>query len=309
MATNLLSINDLTPDQLAHMLDVGDAYQNGTVGGRPLADKSVAMLFEKPSLRTRVTFEVAIHDLGGHPVYLGRDEVGLDSRESVEDVAQALERWVSIIVARVFHHSTLERLANETSIPVVNALSDLEHPCQALADLMTIRQRMVRHGHSDLSTVTVAYVGDANNCALSLALGCAALSAQFRIAAPDGFGFTPGALAAVNARYHEGMRVQVAASPAEAVDGVDAVYTDVWTSMGQENESAARRKAFAGFQVDQALLDRARPAALLMHPMPAHYGEEVPAGMLNHPQSVAFDQAENRLHVQKAALRFLVTGE
>lgn len=305
MTLHLLSINDLTNEQVAHLLEVGDAYSRGAVEGRPLAGKSVAMLFEKPSLRTKVSFDVATHELGGHPIYLGRDEVGLDTREPAEDVARVLGGWVAVIVARVFKHSSLERLAGNAPVPVVNALSEVEHPCQALADLLTIRQRL-----GTLAGVTVAFVGDANNCALSLALGCAAAGAQFRIASPSGYGFTPRALAAVNRRYQgSSMKVQAGAVPREVVAGADVVYTDVWTSMGEEAEAAARRQAFAGFQVDEKLLAQAGPKTVLMHPMPAHYGEEVPPGLLLHPRSAAFQQADNRLHTQKAVLRFLVTGE
>ena len=302
MTIHLLSINDLSDEQVAHLLEMGVAYSRGAAGERPLTGKSVAMLFEKPSLRTRVSFDVAIYELGGHPVYLGREEVGLDTREPVEDVARVLSRWAAIIVARVFHHSTLERLAANASIPVVNALSDLEHPCQALADLLTIRQRL-----GTLANVTVAFIGDANNCALSLGLGCAAAGAQFRIAAPNGYGFVPEALTAINRRYQgSGMKVQGGTTPAEVIAGADVVYTDVWTSMGQEGEAPARRQAFDGFQVDENLLSQAGANAILMHPMPAHYGEEVPPGMLLHPRSAAFDQAENRLHAQKAVLQLLV---
>ena len=305
MTAHLLSINDLTNEQVARLLDAGDAYSRRAVEGRPLAGKSVAMLFEKPSLRTRVSFDVATYELGGHPVYLGPDEVGLDTREPAEDVARVLEGWVAVIVARVFKHSSLERLAGHASVPVINALSDVEHPCQALADLLTIRQRV-----GTLAGVTVAFVGDANNCALSLALGCAAVGAQFRIASPSGYGFTAQALAAVNQRYQgSGMKVQAGAVPHEVVTGADIVYTDVWTSMGQDAQAVARRQAFAGFQVNEKLLDQAGPKTVLMHPMPAHYGEEVPPGLLAHPRSAAFQQADNRLHTQKAVLRLLVTGE
>ena len=305
MANDLLSLNDLTDQQVAHLVEVGDTYCHGSVDGAPLAGKSVAMLFEKPSLRTKVSFDVAVHELGGHPLYLSRDEVGLDTREPAEDVARVLERWVAVIVARVFHHATLERLASHATVPVVNALSDVEHPCQALADLLTIHQRL-----GGLAGATVAVIGDANNCALSLALGCAAVGAHFRIATPKAFGFSAEALQAIEGRgRRDGSTIHMATTPAEAVDGADVVYTDVWTSMGQEAEAAERLRAFDGFQVDERLLALARPGAILMHPMPAHYGEEVAPGMLRHPQSVAFDQAANRLHVQKAVLRFLVAGE
>ncbi len=301
MASHFLSINDLSDAELLGVLDSADAYRRGKQQGQPLSGKTVAMLFEKPSLRTKVSFAVAAHELGGHPVFLSQAEVGLDTREAVEDVAHVLERWAALIVARVNDHRTLERLAGASSIPVINGLSDVEHPCQALADLLTVRQHL-----GGLEGVQVAYVGDANNCALSLALGCAATGASFVIASPEGYGFDGQTIERIDARGHAwGRVVRTTTDLGEAVDGADVVYTDVWTSMGQEAEAKERRKAFAGFQVNDAVLRQAKPGALMMHPMPAHYGEEVPEGMLDQPQSVAFDQAENRLHAQKALLGFL----
>ncbi len=305
MTSHFLSMNDLSDAELHGVLDAAEAFRTGAFrtgvdGARPLAGKTVAMLFEKPSLRTKVSFDVAAYELGGHAVFLSGEEVGLDVREPAEDIARVLSRWAAIIVARVSDHRTLERLAAASTVPVVNALSDVEHPAQAVADLLTVRQR-----HGRLEGVQVAYVGDANNCALSLALGCAATGAGFAIASPEGYGFDPALIRAIEAR---GGTVRTTAEPKEAVEGADVVYTDVWTSMGQEAEAKERREAFDGFQVDEALLGRANPGAILMHPMPAHYGEEVPAGMLEHPQSAAFDQAENRLHAQKALLRLLAGG-
>ena len=310
MTSHFLSMNDLSDAELRGVLDAADAFRTGAFpagadSAKPLAGKTVAMLFEKPSLRTKVSFDVAVYELGGHAVFLSREEVGLDSREPAEDVARVLSRWVAVIVARVFDHRTLERLAAASSVPVVNGLSDVEHPAQALADLLTVRQH-----HGRLEGVRVAYVGDANNCALSLALGCAATGASFAIASPEGYGFDPERIKAIQERGAgaRGGTLRTTAEPRDAVEGADVVYTDVWTSMGQEDETKARREAFDGFVVDEALLAHANPGAILMHPMPAHYGDEVPAGMLEHPQSAAFDQAENRLHAQKALLRLLVGG-
>ena len=300
MTSHFLSMNDLSDAELRGVLDAADAFRAGGDSAKPLAGKTVAMLFEKPSLRTKVSFDVAVYELGGHSVFLSQEEVGLDAREPAEDVARVLSRWVAIIVARVFDHRMLERLAAASSVPVVNGLSDVEHPAQALADLLTVRQH-----HGRLDGVHVAYVGDANNCALSLALGCAATGASFAIASPEGYGFDPARVKAIEAR---GGKLRTTVEPRDAVEGADVVYTDVWTSMGQEAETKARREAFDGFVVDEALLARANPGAILMHPMPAHYGDEVPAGMLEHPQSAAFDQAENRLHAQKALLRLLAGG-
>lgn len=310
MTSHFLSMNDLSDAELRGVLDAADAFRTGAFpagadSAKPLAGKTVAMLFEKPSLRTKVSFDVAVYELGGHAVFLSREEVGLDSREPAEDVARVLSRWVAVIVARVFDHRTLERLAAASSVPVVNGLSDVEHPAQALADLLTVRQH-----HGRLEGVRVAYVGDANNCALSLALGCAATGASFAIASPEGYGFDPERIKAIEERGAgaRGGTLRTTVEPRDAVEGADVVYTDVWTSMGQEDETKARREAFDGFVVDEALLAHASPGAILMHPMPAHYGDEVPAGMLEHPQSAAFDQAENRLHAQKALLRLLAGG-
>ncbi|MEE8517681.1 MAG: ornithine carbamoyltransferase [Dehalococcoidia bacterium] len=301
MTSDFLSINDVTNEELTDLITAADAYGRRSADGTPLAGKNVAMLFEKPSLRTKVSFDIAVYELGGHAIFLGKDEVDLDSREQVEDVARVLERWASVIVARVNSHGTLTRLAEHSSVPVVNALSDVEHPCQAVADLLTIQQHLGR-----LDGIKVAYVGDANNCALSLGLGCAATGGRFAIASPRGYAFDDESLGLIAAR---GVAPEAGMDPALAVAGADVIYTDAWTSMGQEAEAAERRTAFQGFQVDAALLAKANPGALLMHPMPVHYGEELPAGMLDHPQAVAFDQAENRLHAQKAVLRLLITGE
>jgi ornithine carbamoyltransferase len=301
MPADLLSINDLTSEEIRTLLDWADAYRERRDEGKPLAGQSVALLFEKPSLRTKLSFDVGIHELGGHAVYLSGDEIGLDVREPVEDIAAVVERWVVAIVARVNKHSALQRMAERASIPVINALSDLEHPCQAMADIQTIRNKIGR-----LDGVKTAYIGDANNIALSLALACTATGGQFAIAAPPTYGFNDAAVAAITNR---GAAPILTNDPREAVADADVVYTDVWTSMGQEAETAARLKAFAGFQVNEDLLRHAKPHALVMHDMPVHYGEEMPPGMLDHPQSVAFDQAENRLHAQKAVLRLLTVGE
>jgi ornithine carbamoyltransferase len=301
MPQDFLSINDLTSGEIATLLDWSDAYRAGESSGRPLEGRSVAMLFEKPSLRTKVSFDVGVHELGGHAIYLGKGEVDMDSREPVEDVASVLEQWVALIVARVNSHESLVRLAARASVPVVNALSDVEHPCQALADMQTVRSKL-----SHLDGIKIAYVGDANNCALSLGLACAATGGRFAIASPEGYAFKGGELALIAARGEAPVATE---DPREAVDGADVIYTDAWTSMGQEAESVQRKSDFQGFQVNEELLAGANPGALVMHPMPVHYGEEMPTGMLDHPQSVAYLQAGNRLHAQKAVLRLLAAGE
>ena len=302
MASDFLSIDDVSSDELRWLLDKGDAYSRKTDTARPLDGMTVPMIFEKPSLRTKVSFDVAVYELGGRAVYLGGEEVGLDTREPAEDVARVLERWASAIVGRVMSHRTLERFADAVSVPVVNALSDAEHPCQAVADLLTVRQHKGR-----VDGLRIAYVGDANNCAFSLGLGAVALGAQFAIASPPGYEFSAGQLDRLRSRSG-GVGVAAGDNPADAVYGADVVYTDVWTSMGQEEEAAIRREAFRGFQVDEELVSVANHHALIMHPMPVHYGEEMAQGMLDHPQSVAYDQANNRLHAQKAILRLLIAG-
>jgi len=301
MPADFLSINDISTAEILTLLDWADAYRNRQDESKPLAGQSVAMLFEKPSLRTKLSFDIGIHELGGHAVYLAGEEIGLDVRETVEDMASVVERWVVAIVARVNKHTALQRMAARASIPVINGLSDVEHPCQAMADVQTIRSKL---GHLD--GVKTAFIGDANNIALSLALACTATGGQFAIAAPPAYGFDDTAVASIARR---GAAPTLTNDPHEAVADADVVYTDVWTSMGQEAETAARLKAFEGFQVNDDLLRHAKPNALVMHDMPVHYGEEMPPGMLDHPQSVAFDQAENRLHAQKAVLRLLVVGE
>ncbi|CAI8040211.1 Ornithine carbamoyltransferase, partial [Geodia barretti] len=279
---------------------IEDAAQGKSLRGRsPLAGKSVALLFEKPSLRTKVSFQVAVEQLGGYSLYMGGEEVGLGVREPVSDVARVLSGYVDCIVARVFRHEDLQELATYASVPVINALSDWEHPCQAMADLLTI------HEHKGgLDGRTLAYIGDGNNVARSLCLALPAVGMNFNCASPVGYDLDEGSVAAATGRGIGAVRTM--RSPVEAVADADIVYTDVWASMGQEAEAEQRRLEFAGYTVDPALMAQARPGALFMHDMPAHYGEEVPPGMLEHPQSVAYPQAHNRLHAQKAVLEFLL---
>jgi len=260
--------------------------------------RSVALLFEKPSLRTRVSFDLAVAQLGGHCLYLSPQEVGLGQREPVPDVARVLSRYVDCIVARVFSHDTLVQLAQSATVSVINALSDLEHPCQALADFLTIRERKGR-----LKGVRLAYVGDGNNVARSLALLSAMLGVDFSIASPSGYQLDAAAeSSARRLAATSGSSVTLTGDPFQAVKDADVVYTDTWTSMGQEKEAAIRRVAFADFQVNAALMSHARPDAVFMHCLPAHHGEEVTSDILNGESSAVFDQAENRLHVQKAVL-------
>ena len=300
---NLLSIADLSPQQVQEVLHRAAAFKQSTASDA-LAGRSVALLFEMPSLRTRVSFDLAVHQLGGHPLYLGPDEVQLGKREPVADVARVLERYVDAIVARTFAHATLVELAASASVPVINALSDTEHPCQALGDLLTIQEHTGR-----LQGLTIAFIGDGNNVAASLALAAASVGASFATASPRGYGLPPTVLATAQTRaaQHQAAVRQVA-TPQEAVQGADVIYTDVWVSMGQQDQAQQRRKAFQGYQVGPALMKLAQAQALFMHPLPAHNGEEIAEGMLEHPQSVVFDQAENRLHAQKAVLELLAPG-
>jgi len=264
--------------------------------------RSVALLFEKPSLRTRVSFDLAVTQLGGHCLYLSPQEVGLGQREPVADVARVLSRYVDCIVARVFSHETLMSLAHWATVSVINALSDQEHPCQALADFLTIREQKGRLAH-----VRLAFVGDGNNVARSLALLSGMMGVDFAIASPDGFALDEDTLRkARELAASNGCVVQATSDPIEAVRGADVVYTDTWTSMGQEKEAPMRREAFAAFQVNDSLLAHAKRDVIFMHCLPAHHGEEVTSDVLNGPSSVVFDQAENRLHVQKAVLARLL---
>jgi len=309
---DLLSIADLSPDELSNLLDTARALKEGlrpapsrqAQGERLLAGKTLALLFEKPSLRTRVSFDVGMRQLGGDCIYVSPAEVGLGSREPVADVARVLSRYVDCIAARTFAQETVEELARWSEAPVINALSESEHPCQALADLLTIQEKAGR-----LEGVRVAYIGDGNNVARSLCLGAAMSGMEFRIASPEGHELDAETVSrAGELARASGGGVELLREPADAVRGADVVYTDVWASMGQEEEASARRKAFARYQVDAELMSLAKREAIFMHDLPAHRGEEVSAEVIEGAQSVVFDQAENRLHAQKGVLA-LILGE
>ncbi len=263
----------------------------------PLAGRHVALLFEKPSLRTKMSFEVGVAALGGRVTYLGPTEVGIGKRESAADVGRNLSRWVDAIVVRTFAHAALVELADASSVPVVNALTDREHPCQALADVLTLRQHL-----GTLRGRSLAFVGDGNNVAHSLLLTAALAGLDVRVATPPGYEPDAGIVAQAEALAQEtGGRIGVGNDPVAAVSGADAVYTDVWTSMGAEAETEERQARFGAYQVNAALLDHA-PGALVMHCLPAHRGEEITSEVLDGPHSVVLDQAENRLYVQQAVL-------
>jgi ornithine carbamoyltransferase len=303
MKKDLLSIADLGVEDIRLLIsDAIDMKAQGWVS--TLNGKTLAIMFQKPSLRTRVSFELAMRQLGGQTVYLSPAEVGLGERESAADVARVLSRYVDAIAARTFSHQTVEALASYASVPVINALSDREHPCQALADLLTVCEKK-----GDLSGLTLAYVGDGNNVARSLMLAAALSGMNFRIATPPAYAVDDETFnLAQNTALGTGAEIFCTEDPRQAVTDADIVYTDVWTSMGQEAEAEARRQAFSGYQVDAELLSLAREDAILMHPLPAHHGEEVAEGILDSPASVVFDQAENRLHLQKALLAVMLGG-
>jgi ornithine carbamoyltransferase len=294
---DLLSIADLSPADIEKIIASALKMKHGKAP-QSLSGKTLVLLFEKPSLRTRVSFEVAIHQLGGFPLYLSPDEVGLGKREPVADVARVLSRYVKGIIARTFAHETLRILARYATVTVINALSDMEHPCQALADIMTIKEKKGK-----LKGLTLAFIGDGNNVANSLFLAAAQVGINFCIASPPGYAVKDEILhIAKGLASHSGSQIALTDKPEQAVKDADVVYTDVWTSMGQEVESAIRGKAFAQYQVDTRLLSLAKKDVIFMHPLPAHHGEEVAVGILEDPRSVVFDQSENRLHLQKALL-------
>jgi len=291
---HLLEIDDLTAGELDAVLRLAEAASPPEV----LRAKGMALLFEKPSTRTRNSMEMAVVQLGGHPVTIRDEEVGLGTRETPEDVARTLACYHAAIGARVFDHEKLERMASLDVVPIVNMLSDDAHPLQALADLLTIRQ----HFGSEQGR-SVAYVGDANNVARSLALAAGMMGMQVRVASPPGYEFSPADKARLAA---SGVEPVLLVDPAEAVAGVDVIYTDVWASMGQEEEAEARREAFAGYTVDVALLGQASPGAVVLHCLPAHRGEEVSAEVVDGPSSLVWAQAANRMHAARGALAWLL---
>ena len=300
---DFLSISSLTCNEVDLIVQNAKLIKNQG-SQKLLTGKIIAMIFEKPSLRTRLSFEVGILDMGGESVYLGKDDVGLGVREPESDIAGVLDRWVDGIVARVYSHRSLEILSRKTSIPVINALSDIEHPCQAMGDLLTILEHK-----KNFEGLKVAFIGDGNNVASSLALACTSVSADFVLSSPRDYKVAQTIWTEAERRaLRNNSSIDWIENPSEAVQCADVVYTDVWISMGQDSERAERLRAFEGYQVDRKLLDLAKPDAIFMHDMPAHRGEEISDGMLEDDRSVVFDQAENRLHAQKAILAKLFSG-
>jgi len=296
---NLISISDLTREDIYRLLDSAEAFRAGRgKGSRLLEGKSLAMIFEKPSTRTRVSLEVACEELGGHPLSLSSAELQLGRGETIADTARVLSRYVHGITARVYSHSTVEQLAKHASVPVINALSDWEHPLQILADLMTMRQRFGR-----LEGLVMAWVGDGNNVCNSLLLASAIMGMQMSVASPQGYEPDPRIL---ERAQRLGGKPRLVVEPKEAAAGADVVITDTWISMGDEGEEAERLRVFGRYQVNRELMRLAKERAIAMHCLPAHRGQEITDEVMDGPQSAVFDEAENRLHASKAVLAWLL---
>ncbi|MFQ5863033.1 MAG: ornithine carbamoyltransferase [Candidatus Brocadiales bacterium] len=300
---HLITVADLSLDDIEKVFSMTRELKSSRAGeevAKPLEGRTLALVFEKSSLRTRVSFEVAMRQLGGDAIYLSRQDVDLGHRESVRDVATTLSRYVNAIALRTFSHETVIEMAKNSTVPVINALSNYYHPCQALTDLYTIMEK-----RGTLNGMKVSFVGDGNNVARSLALLCARLGITFSIASPKGYELDKAFLDEVKTLV-KGNSPTISNNPREAVKGADVIYTDTWVSMGQEAEAEKRRRDFQGYCVDAALVARAKKGTLVMHCMPAHRGEEITSEVLDGPNSIVYDQAENRLHVQKAILKLLL---
>lgn len=277
---------------------------SGTPPYQPVAGKTVAMIFNKPSLRTRVSFEIGIHELGGYAINLEGKSIGINSREAVEDIAQLLSRYNDAIVARLHEHSVIEALAEHASIPVINALTDLSHPCQILADAFTLYEKGLWH-----EKIKVVFIGDGNNVANSWIELAGILPFHFVLACPGEPGHMPDEQILENARKNAASTIEIVHDPIEAAHDADVLYTDVWTSMGQEDETQKRLETFRKFQINRELVGAAKPSVVVMHCMPAHRGQEITGEVMDGPQSIIMDEAENRLHVQKAVLVKLLNHE
>ena len=300
MPRHFLAIPDFTRAELDRLFDLAESMRAGAYTKTPLSGKSLAMIFLKSSTRTRVSFEVGTWQLGGHALFLSSRDVQIGRGEPIPDTARVLSRYVDGIMIRTFAHADVEQLAQYSRVPVINGLTDLLHPCQVLADLLTIRQRLGTYEGK-----TIAWIGDGNNMANSWINAAYRLGFDLVLACPEGY--EPDA--ATLARAQQAANVRVVRDPNEAAAGAHVINTDVWASMGQEDEQAVREKAFAGYRVDAALMKRAAPDAIFLHCLPAHRGEEVTAEVIDGPQSCVFDEAENRLHIQKAIMAALIGGE
>lgn len=301
MTQHVLELDDLTPAQVATILDRAEAWKRDPSGvPAALRGRGVALVFEKPSARTRISSEMAVSTLGGHPIYIRPEEIGIGTRESVEDVARTLGSYCSIIAARVFDHGVLEGLRAAAPVPVINLLSDRAHPCQGLADLLTIRELF-----GSIEGRRLAYVGDGNNVAASLAFGAAMTGLELVVSSPPGYELDGDV---VDAARNLGGSITLMPDPHDAVHGADAIYTDVWTSMGEEAEADERRVAFAHWQVDDALMAAAAPDAWFLHCLPAHRGEEVTTAVIDGPRSAVWRQAANRMHSARALFALVLPG-
>ena len=298
------TISDFSTEEIHHVFALAAELKTEVPEkrfSRRLQDKVLAMIFEKPSLRTRCTFEIAMSQMGGTAIYLTPSEIGLGKRESIYDIAKNIERWFDLVMIRTFAQSNVDELAKHCALPVINALSDAGHPCQAMADFLTILEK--RGGFEGFK---LAYLGDGNNICQSLVDLSARLGTEIRVAGPEGYHPDPAQLDLSRADAERtGAKILVTTDPAEAVDGADAVYTDVWASMGQETEADGRKAIFAPYQLNAELMRGAAPEAYVMHDLPAHRGEEITDEMMDCDRSIVFDQAENRLHAQKAVLVYL----
>lgn len=301
MVKHLLSMQDLGPNKIEAILGKAAELKEKLRRGEPhelLQGKTLGMIFEKPSLRTRVTFETGMTQLGGHAIYLAPTDIQLGKRESVPDVARNLSRWVDVVMARLFKHDIIVELARHSDVPVINGLTDLHHPCQTLGDLLTIREHKGK-----LRGLKLAWVGDGNNVCNSLLLGCTLVGMNISAACPRSY--EPDASVVKQAKKNaekSGAKLELLTDPKKAVAGADVIYTDVWVSMGQEKEAKRRIHAFKGYQVNAQLLKLAKPNAIVMHCLPAHRGQEITGEVIDGPRSVVLDQAENRMHAQKALL-------
>ncbi|MGH7932795.1 MAG: ornithine carbamoyltransferase [Candidatus Binataceae bacterium] len=303
MKRDFLDLGSLSTPELDGLLRLGSRLKAELKSGLEhpyLRGKTLAMVFQKPSLRTRITFETGMAQLGGHAIYLAPQDIGIGERESAKDVARNMSRWVDLIMIRTFAHATCVELAREATVPVINGLTDLLHPCQLLADLMTLRERF-----GLLHKLKIAFVGDGFNLAQSWIEAAAMIHFELRVACPSGYEPEKGFIAQLE-RDHDGLLTN---DPVAAVRDADVIYTDTWTSMGQERDAGKRKRDFKDFQVNRALLDYARPSAAVMHCLPAHRGEEITDEVIDGPQSVVLEQAENRLHAQKAVMVWLLRPE
>ena len=308
MPNHFLSLTDYSSEEIENLLQLAIRLkrEHAQGGNRPsLRGKVLGMIFQKPSLRTRVSFDMAMRHLGGDALYLSPNEIGLGQRESVADVSRVLSSYVDAIMARVFAYEHILELAKYSRVPVINGLSDHDHPCQAMADLLTLKEHF-----SNVKGLTLAYIGDGNNVAVSLLQGCAKLGINFSIASPEDFSLSEDVIAQCqkDAEAH-GSRIRILREPLQAAEDADILYTDAWVSMGQEEETLQREKAFGGYQINASLLRRAKPEVVVLHCLPAHRGKEITDEVADGPRSLIFPQAENRLHAQKAILQHLLAPE